>query len=377
MGKSLSEQELSRYSRHLVMPEVGIEGQLKLKASSVLVVGAGGLGTPAAIYLAAAGVGRIGIVDHDVVETSNLHRQVLFTESDVGKSKAEVISRRLELVNPHVQVKPYNLKLDSSNTLGIFRDYDVIIDGTDNFPARYLINDACVLLGRPDVYASVFRFDGQASVFSGRTGPCYRCLYPEPPTPDTVPSCAEGGVLGVLPGVMGSIQAAQALSLLLGTGSPLVGRLLLFDAIAMTFDEISIKRNPDCPVCSKNPKIKELMDYDNFCGPRSTSTKDGITPEALKESLKRGSNLVILDVREPNERNICRIPGSIAIPLGSIVERVKELSKDADIVVYCHTGVRSERAVRLLREIGFTRVRNLDGGIKAWAERVDPTMPVY
>jgi molybdopterin/thiamine biosynthesis adenylyltransferase/rhodanese-related sulfurtransferase len=359
------------------MPEVGLEGQLKLKASSVLVVGAGGLGTPAATYLAAAGVGRIGVVDHDVVETSNLHRQVLFTESDVGKSKAEVLSARLELINPHIRAEPHNLKLNSSNALGIIGDYEIVIDGTDNFPTRYLINDACVLLGKPDVYASVFRFDGQASVFSGRSGPCYRCLYPEPPPPDTVPSCAEGGVLGVLPGVMGSIQAIQALNLLLGTGSPLVGRLLLFDAISMTFEEINIKKNPGCPACGTNPKIKELVDYDDFCGLRSASTKDGVTPEDLKKSIERGAKIIILDVREPSEHKICQIPGSILIPLGSLMERAKEFSRNADIVVYCHTGLRSERAVSFLRGLGFTRVKNLEGGIKAWAERVDPAMPMY
>ena len=376
----LSGPELSRYSRHLIMPEVGLDGQGKFKDSSVLIVGAGGLGTPSATYLAAAGIGRIGIVDFDVVEASNLHRQVLFAEEDLGRSKAEVIKERLRKVNPHVQVDVHQVRLDSSNALQILADYDIVVDGTDNFPTRYLINDACVLLRKPNVYASVFRFDGQASIFLPGEGPCYRCLYPEPPPPGLVPSCAEGGVLGVLPGIMGSIQAVQVINLILGKGKPLVGRLLLFDAANAKFTELSIAKNPDCPICGPNPKIRGLIDYDEFCGTdREIELGAGkeISPVSLKNWLDSGKEVVLLDVREPFEAQICAIDGSRMIPLGDLPRRVNELDTADDIVVYCRSGARSAQAVQLLSTLGFTRVQNLKGGILAWGRDVDPTIGVY
>ena len=374
----LSSSEYVRYSRHLIMPEVGLKGQRAIKSSSVLVVGAGGLGTPSATYLAAAGVGRIGIVDFDVVEKSNLHRQVLYTESDIGKSKAEVARHRLLEINPNVSVEIHKVRLDSSNALEVLKDYDIVMDGTDNFPTRYLVNDACVLLGKPNVYASIFRFEGQASVFYAKRGPCYRCLFPEPPPPGTVPSCAEGGVLGVLPGIMGSIQAAQGIDLILGKGTPLVGRLLLFDALDMKFRELKIRKNPNCPVCGANPTVKELIDYEAFCGVRE-ELESGleITPSALKRSLDAQNAVTLLDVREPFENQICRIEGSRLIPLGDLPSRVNELDTAVDTVVYCHTGVRSAQAVRFLKSMGFKRVKNLSGGISAWTREVDPSLQVY
>jgi sulfur-carrier protein adenylyltransferase/sulfurtransferase len=376
----LTGPELSRYSRHLIMPEVGLDGQGKFKDSSVLIVGAGGLGTPSATYLAAAGIGRIGIVDFDVVEASNLHRQVLFGEDDLGRSKAEVIKERLRRVNPHVQVDVHRVRLDSSNALQILADYDIVVDGTDNFPTRYLINDACVLLNKPNVYASVFRFDGQASTFLPGEGPCYRCLYPEPPPPGLVPSCAEGGVLGVLPGIMGSIQAVQVINLILAKGKLLVGRLLLFDAANAKFTELSIAKNPDCPICGPNPTIRGLIDYDEFCGTgREIELGAGkeIVPTTLKNWLDSGREVVLLDVREPFEARICAIDGSHLIPLGDLPRRVNELDTADDIVVYCRSGSRSAQAVQLLSTLGFTRAQNLKGGILAWGRDVDPAINVY
>ncbi len=377
---TLSAREVSRYSRHLIMPEVGLDGQQALKASSVLIVGAGGLGTPAATYLAAAGVGRIGIVDFDVIEASNLHRQVLYSEEDIGRDKVDVIKERLEKVNPFIKVEAHKIKLDSSNALEIFRRYDVILDGTDNFPTRYLVNDASVILGKPNVYASIFRFDGQVSVFYPREGPCYRCLYPEPPPPGLVPSCAEGGVLGVLPGIMGSIQAAQTIGLLLHTGQPLIGRLLLFDAASARFTELALTKNPQCPVCGVNPTITELIDYTAFCGVEETVKLDAnkeVAPLTAKQWRDAGRSLVLLDVREPFETNICSLEGSKHIPLGELPRRVNELDTADTIVVYCRSGVRSAKAVEFLSTVGFTKAKNLSGGILAWVRDVDPTIRAY
>jgi len=376
---TISEEEVRRYSRHLVMPEVGMKGQKRLKGSSVLIVGAGGLGTPAAAYLAAAGIGRIGLVDHDVVETSNLHRQVLYSESDVGKNKVETLAARLEQVNPHISLTQHRAKLTSLNALKIIKDYDVIIDGSDNLPARYLVNDACAILGRPDIYASVFRLEGQASVFYAKEGPCYRCLYPEPPPPGTVPSCAEAGVLGVLPGIMGSIQAAEAIKMILGEGDPLIGRLLLFDAAETKFTEFRIKKNPSCPVCGEHPTIKKLIDYEAFCNVGESQLRPGleVTPNRLKESLDGGERVTLLDVREPFEYEICHLKGSRLIPLGELEERVSELDQSESIVVYCHTGRRSATATQFLLRRGFKDAKNLKGGIKAWGEEVDPKLPMY
>ncbi len=373
----LSQEEVARYSRHLVMPEVGMEGQRLLKSASVLIVGAGGLGNPAATYLAAAGVGRIGLVDDDVVEQSNLHRQVLYSQSDIGKSKVETAKKRLHDVNPNVTVEVHKVKLDSSNALEILGGYDVIIDATDNFPTRYLINDACVMLGKPDVYASIFRFDGQASVFYAKRGPCYRCLYPDPPPPDSVPSCAEGGVLGVLPGIMGSIQAVQALNIILGHGEPLFGRLLVFSASDTSFNELRIRRNEGCPVCGRNPSVTGLIDYEQFCGIKKGQELAEVEPRALKAELDQGRRVLLLDVREPAEYQICRISGAKLIPLGTLPDHLKELDSAEDIVVYCHSGVRSGNATQFLRSAGFKRVRNLKGGIRAWTDDVDKSLPRY
>lgn len=360
-----------------MIPELGPEGQLKLKASKVLVVGAGGLGIPASVYLAAAGVGKIGLVDHDRIERSNLHRQTLYSEADIGQAKVEVASRRLAEVNPHVSVVPYNVKLDSSNAMGLLRGYDVILDCTDNFPTRYLISDATVFLRKPDVYASVFRFEGQASVFSLEAGPCYRCLYPEPPPPDTVQDCAEAGVLGVLPGIMGSMQAVQAMNLIIGNGQSLVGRLLLFNASDMTFNELRIGKNPDCPVCGPDPRIKELVDYEAFCGSRVTPrSMREVTPTELKRMMEHGERVVLLDVREPYEYEMCHLEGSKLIPLGDLERRVGELNKADDVVVYCHVGNRSATAVEFLSSQGF-KALNLAGGIRAWSEDIDPRIPIY
>jgi adenylyltransferase/sulfurtransferase len=375
---SFSSSEFARYSRHLIMPEVGLEGQGKLKSASVLIIGAGGLGTPSSTYLAAAGVGRIGIVDFDVIEKSNLHRQVLYSEKDIGKSKAEIARQRLLEINPNVSVEVHKVRLDSTNALDILGSYDVIMDGTDNFPTRYLVNDACVLLGKPNVYASIFRFEGQASVFYAREGPCYRCLYPEPPPPGLVPSCAEGGVLGVLPGIMGSIQAVEAIDLILGKGRPLIGRLVLFDALDMTFKELKLRKNPDCLVCGPNATVKELIDYEAFCGvEEGLGAELEVSPKALKELIDDGREMVVLDVREPFEYEIAHINDAKLIPLAQLAGRVNELDTARPIVVYCHTGQRSAQAVRFLNGLGFKKAKNLKGGIKAWGNEVDPTIQMY
>ena len=375
---TFSSDELARYSRHLIMPEVGLEGQGALKASSVLIIGAGGLGTPSATYLAAAGVGRIGIVDFDDIERSNLHRQVLYSEQDVGKSKVEVAKQRLLEINPNVSIELHKVRLDSSNALDILRNYDVIIDGADNFPTRYLVNDACVLLGKPSVYASIYRFEGQASVFYAKEGPCYRCLYPEPPPPGLVPSCAEGGVLGILPGIMGCIQAAEAIDLILGNGTPLIGRLLLFNALNMRFEEFKLKKNPECPVCGQNPTVKELIDYEAVCGIEDELDSEFDLPvQALKQALVEKKNVFILDVREPFEYEIAHIEGSKLIPLGQLTQRVNELDTADQIVVYCHTGVKSAQAVRFLNDLGFKKVKNLKGGIRAWTREIDRSLRMY
>ena len=343
-----------------------------------MVIGAGGLGVPASVYLAAAGVGRIGLVDEDVVEKSNLHRQTIYTEEDVGKSKAIVAAERLQSVNPHIKVEPREVRLSSANTLDILRDYDIVVDCTDNFPARYLINDACVLLGKPDVYASVFRFDGQASTFHSGKGPCYRCLFPAPPPPDSVQDCAVAGVMGVLPGIMGSIQAIESMKLMVGIGDPLFGRLLVFNATDMTFSELRFKKNQDCPVCGRNPTVRKLIDYEEFCGVRrAPPSVEEVAPMELKRRIDVGERIVLIDVREPFEYALCRIENSKLIPLGELRRRLDELDRSTETVVYCHTGVRSARAVELLTSEGFHRVRNLKGGIRAWAEEVDQRIPIY
>jgi adenylyltransferase/sulfurtransferase len=385
---ALSNDEVRRYSRHLIMPEVGVDGQRKLKAAKVLCVGAGGLGSPAALYLTAAGVGTLGLVDFDVVDMSNLQRQILYDTSDVGHPKLASARRRLTRLNPDVTVVEHETPLTSANALDIVRQYDLVVDGADNFPTRYLVNDACVLTGRPNVYGSIFRFDGQASVFATKGGPCYRCLYPEPPPPGLVPSCAEGGVLGVLPGLIGTIQATEAIKLILGTGESLAGRLLLFDALSMSVRTMKLRRDPGCPICGDHPTIKALIDYEQFCGvpaltqaaaPQPAAGGD-TTVEQLKARLDRHEPVWILDVREPREFEICRIPGSTLIPLGELPKRLTEIPQgpDApDVVVHCKMGGRSAKAVALLKEQGFTRVSNLAGGILAWIDRVDPTQPKY
>jgi adenylyltransferase/sulfurtransferase len=384
-GVTLSGQEVARYSRHLIMPEVGMEGQKRLKASSVLLIGAGGLGSPLGLYLAAAGVGRIGLVDFDVVDFSNLQRQVLHGTADVGRPKLASAKERLQAINPEVLLDLYETRLSSANALDIVRPYDVIIDGTDNFPTRYLVNDACVLLGKPNVYGSIFRFDGQASVFYPGKGPCYRCLYPEPPPPGEVPSCAEGGVLGILPGLIGCIQATEAVKLLLGQGSPLVGRLLLYDALQMSFREFRVRRNPRCPICGEQPTIKALIDYEQFCGvrgqespaPAAAGALEEVTVEDLKARLDRGEEVFILDVRNPEEFQICRIPGSKLIPLPALPQRFGELDREREMVVHCKSGMRSQKAIGFLLQQGFLKLKNLKGGILAWAERIDPSVPKY
>jgi adenylyltransferase/sulfurtransferase len=378
----LTPEDFKRYSRHLILPEVGVEGQRKLKASSVLLIGAGGLGSPAGLYLAAAGVGRIGVIDFDAVDFSNLQRQIMHGTPDVGRSKLQSARDRMRAINPELEVDTYETALTSKNALDLFRDYDVILDGTDNFPTRYLVNDACVLLKKPNAYGSIFRFEGQASVFAVEGGPCYRCLYPEPPPPGLVPSCAEGGVLGVLPGVIGTIQATEAIKLILGTGQPLVGRLLLYDAFNMRFRELKLRRDPDCPVCGDHPTVKALIDYDQFCGvaPAASAAVPETTVDELKARIDRGDQLFILDVREPNEYEICRIPGTVLIPLGELPRRLNELPQGPgapDIVVHCKMGGRSAKAVRTLTEKGFTRVQNLKGGILEWIDRIDPTQSKY
>jgi sulfur-carrier protein adenylyltransferase/sulfurtransferase len=377
----LNREEFLRYGRHLIIPEVGLEGQRRLKSASVLIIGAGGLGSPLAFYLTAAGVGRIGIVDFDVVDLSNLQRQILHTTKDVGRSKLESAREKLESLNPNVKIETYEMRLTSENALDLIKEYDIVVDGTDNFPTRYLVNDACVFLKKPNVYGSIFRFEGQVSVFYADKGPCYRCLYKEPPPPGLVPSCAEGGVLGVLPGIIGTIQALETIKLILGIGEPLIGKLLLFDALRMKFRELKLRKDPECPVCGENPTVKELIDYEAFCGitPEQILHQSGleITPEELKEKLENGEDIILIDVREPVEYEINRIEGSKLIPLSKLPEKVNELDQTREIVLYCKMGGRSARAVQLLRELGFTRVKNLAGGIDAWIEKIDPTMPRY
>jgi adenylyltransferase/sulfurtransferase len=382
----LSNDEIKRYSRHLIMPEIGVDGQRRLKAGSVLCIGAGGLGSPAAMYLAAAGVGRIGIVDFDVVDFSNLQRQIIHGTPDVGRSKLASAKDRILALNPHVQVDTYEEALSSDNAFRLFEPYDVILDGTDNFPTRYLVNDACVILGKPNAYGSIFRFEGQASVFGTKDGPCYRCLYPEPPPPGLVPSCAEGGVLGVLPGIVGIIQATEAIKLLTGVGEPLIGRFLLYDALNMRFRELKVPKDPECPVCGRNPTVTKLIDYEQFCGihppapePATAGQANGleITSVELKRRLDRGDKVRIIDVREPNEYQINRIPGSELIPLGELPRRYAELDPDDELVMQCKMGGRSAKAADFLRSMGFKRVLNLRGGILDWVDKVDPTQPKY
>jgi adenylyltransferase/sulfurtransferase len=364
------------------MPEVGMEGQLKLKQAKVLCIGTGGLGAPLGLYLAAAGVGRIGLVDFDSVDYTNLQRQILFGTSDVGRPKIEAASARLRNLNPEIQVDQFETRLTSENALDILHDYDIIVDGTDNFPTRYLVNDACVLLGKPNVYGSIFRFEGQITVFGYPGGPCYRCLYPEPPPPGLVPSCAEGGVLGVLPGIVGTIQAAETLKLIIGIGEALVGRLLLLDALAMKFRELRLRKNPECPVCGEHPTVTKLIDYAEFCGirgeeaPMSETSVPEITPRELKSRLDRGDKLFILDVREPHEFEICNLNGTL-IPLGDLSRRVNELDSSREIVAHCRSGKRSAEAVEFLRKAGFRKIWNLKGGILAWSDEVDPSVPKY
>jgi adenylyltransferase/sulfurtransferase len=411
---ALSKEEIARYSRHLIMPEVTMEGQKRLKSGSVLLVGAGGLGSPMGLYLAAAGVGRIGIIDFDVVDHSNLQRQVLHGTSDVGGPKLESARKRLSDINPHVEIVTYDTRLTSENALELFRDFDVIADGTDNFPTRYLVNDACVLLGKPNVYGSIFRFEGQASVFHAEKGPCYRCLYPEPPPPGLVPSCAEGGVLGILPGVIGVIQATEAVKILLGAGESLVGRLLLYDALKMSFRELKLRKNPDCPICGENRTIHELIDYEEFCGVPGAQTDEetnrevqrmveemlrrvdrgagperaihesevvlpvDLSPPELERRIASGDNsFVLLDVRDAHEAQICQLPGSTLIPMNEIPSRFRELDPEKETVCYCKVGARSAQVAAFLAHQGFKKTRNLVGGILAWAEGVDPDMPVY
>jgi adenylyltransferase/sulfurtransferase len=379
--EGLSPEEVKRYSRHLIMPEVAIDGQLKLKAAKVLLIGTGGLGAPAALYLTAVGVGKIGLVDFDVVDYTNLQRQVTFGTKDVGRAKLDAAHERLSDLNPEVEFVLHETRLTSDNALDIIRGYDIVVDGTDNFPTRYLVNDACVLLGVPYVYGSIFRFEGQITVFATAGGPCYRCLYPSPPPPGLVPSCAEGGVLGVLPGIVGAIQANEAIKWILQTGDLLSGRLLLFDALKMTFRELKLRKNPECPVCGTNRTLAALIDYEEFCGIRGEEVQDNVAvPEVgvkeLKRRLDAGEDVLVLDVREPHEFKICNI-GGLLIPLGELAARVHELDSARDIVVHCRTGVRSAQAVEFLQDAGFERVWNLKGGIHAWSEEIDSTLPKY
>ncbi|HEY6970898.1 MAG TPA: molybdopterin-synthase adenylyltransferase MoeB [Candidatus Angelobacter sp.] len=379
---TLSKDEILRYSRHLIMPEVGMEGQQKLKAARVLCIGTGGLGSPLALYLAAAGVGTLGLVDFDVVDFTNLQRQVIHFSSDVGRPKLESAKEKIAAINPYINVKTFETKLTSDNALQIFQDFDIIVDGTDNFPTRFLVNDACVFTGKPNVYGSIFRFEGQASVFAAKEGPCYRCLYPEPPPPGLVPSCAEGGVLGILPGLVGVIQATEAIKLILGKGEPLIGRLLLVDALGMRFRELKLRKNPDCVVCGKHPTVTKLIDYEEFCGlrgqekPVANTGVPEISVEELKKKLDAKDDVFILDVREPHEYQICNINGYL-IPLNDLPKRVSELDPSKDMVVHCRSGGRSARAVEFLQKAGYTKAKNLAGGILAWADRIDPKVPKY
>jgi adenylyltransferase/sulfurtransferase len=374
-----SPEELRRYNRHLILPEVGEDGQRRLKQSGVLLVGAGGLGAPAALYLAAAGVGRIGLVDFDAVDESNLQRQVIFGTSDAGRPKPQAARDRLLDLNPSIEVVAHQARFTSDNAPGLVADYGVVVDGSDNFATKYLVNDACVLSGKPNVYGSVLRFEGQASVFGLANGPCYRCLFPEPPPPGAVPSCADAGVLGVLPGIVGSIQAAEAIKIVLGAGDTLAGRLLLIDALSMSFRQISVPRNPDCPVCGDAPTITELMDYEEFCGAggvESVASVPEIAAAELKARLDAGDGVVLLDVREPYERRLCDI-GGVLVPMGQIPAMLESVDRNSEIVVYCRVGIRSAFVVRYLLDAGFTKAKNLRGGLAGWAEEVDPSFPIY
>jgi len=384
MLPELSHKEIHRYSRHLLIPDVGLEGQKKLKAAAVLIVGTGGLGSPVALYLAAAGVGRIGLVDYDVVDFSNLQRQVIHGESRLGDLKVHSARERMLDINPEIQVDVYNEVINSENAFRIAEPYDIIVDGTDNFPTRYLVNDLCVLTGKPNVYGSIFRFDGQASVFDAESGPCYRCLFPEPPPPGLVPSCAEGGVLGVLPGTIGSIQATETLKIILGIGETLVGRLLLYDALDLSFQTVKLHKNPKCKVCGEHPEITGLIDYEAFCGVPAHDHDEGsagdewdITASQLSSRLKEHPELRLIDVREPHEREISNLEGSELIPLGQFAARLNELDSAEELVIFCKAGTRSTRALEILASAGFKKVKNLKGGINAWAIDVDPSLPIY
>jgi molybdopterin/thiamine biosynthesis adenylyltransferase/rhodanese-related sulfurtransferase len=378
----LSNDEIARYSRHLIMPEVALDGQKKLKAAKVLTVGTGGLGSPLALYLAAAGIGTIGIVDFDVVDESNLQRQIIHGTSDVGRPKVESARDKIKDINPNVEVRVHEEALTSENALEIFADYDVIVDGTDNFPTRYLVNDACVLLGKPNVYGSIFRFEGQASVFWAEEGPCYRCLYPEPPPPGLVPSCAEGGVLGILPGAIGVVQATEAVKLILGIGEPLIGRLMLYDALGMSFREMKLRKDPGCPICGENPTVTELIDYEEFCGipqANAVAQENGvpeITVQELKQKMDAGEDINVLDVREPHEYDVANI-GVKLVPLGELPRRLAEFDQNENFAIHCKTGGRSATAVKLLQDAGFGNVYNVKGGITAWSEEIDPSVPKY
>jgi sulfur-carrier protein adenylyltransferase/sulfurtransferase len=377
----LNNDEILRYSRHLIMPEVGMAGQQKLKAAKVLCIGAGGLGSPLALYLTAAGVGTLGIVDFDVVDYTNLQRQILHTTNDVGRKKLDSAAEKLKAINPFLNLRTFETQLNSSNALELFREFDIVADGTDNFPTRYLVNDACVLTGKPNVYGSIFRFEGQASVFATDAGPCYRCLYPEPPPPGLVPSCAEGGVLGILPGLVGVIQATETIKLILGQGDSLAGRLLLVDALGMKFRELKLRKNPDCPACGTHPTVTKLIDYEQFCGIRGAEAPaandiPSITVEELKKKLDAKADVFVLDVREPHEYQICNLGGYL-IPVGDLPKRVGELDANREIIAHCKMGGRSAKAVNFLRRSGFQKVYNLTGGILAWADKIDPKMPKY
>jgi len=380
----LTTDDLSRYSRHLILPEVGIEGQQKLKAARVLCVGTGGLGSPLAFYLAAAGIGTLGLVDFDVVDASNLQRQIIHSTKDIGRKKLDSAEEKLLALNPALNVVKHDTMLSSANALEILKDYDVVADGTDNFPTRYLVNDACVLLGKPNAYGSIFRFEGQASVFATKEGPCYRCLYPEPPPPGLVPSCAEGGVLGILPGLVGVIQATEVIKLILGKGAPLIGRLLLVDALSMRFRELKLRKNPECPVCGDNPTVTELIDYEHFCGivpetKEEKAVKNGVPQLSVKEFKQRidaGENLFLLDVREPYEYQIAQIGGTL-IPQNDVPQRLAEIPRDREIVVQCRSGARSQRIAEFLKQSGYSKVVNLAGGILAWSDEIDPKVQKY
>jgi len=384
MLPQLSHSEILRYSRHLLIPEVGLEGQQKLKAASALIVGTGGLGSPVALYLAAAGIGRIGLVDYDVVSFSNLQRQVIHGESGLDDLKVTSARDRMLDINPEIQVDIYNELLSSENAMRIAEPYDIIIDGTDNFPTRYLVNDLCVLTGKPNVYGSIYRFDGQASVFYAKEGPCYRCLFPEPPPPGLVPSCAEGGVLGVLPGTIGTIQATEAIKVILGIGDSLVGKLLLYNALDMSFDFVKLRKNPHCKICGEQPEITELIDYELFCGMPANDHGEGaagadwdLSVRELDARLKAGESIRLIDVREPHELQISRIPGAELISLGELASRMSELDSSEEIVLFCKEGPRSTRALEVLAGAGFRKVKNLQGGINDWAEEIDPNLPIY